>query len=167
MQLRYLGCNRINVEIRTVRTTDCYVRRTLTRIGLSCLFLQRPRVATVLPYLLHMSKLPIQWRCCILFLSVLYIRVAPNYFFSLQFQHFKTFFPIYVCTYVCMYVCMYVCTSFGGLDSRYPAVPTVIQISIILLPISRNCWILKPDPHYSIVFVPLLLRYIFLSFFLF
>jgi hypothetical protein len=95
------------------------------------------------------------------------MRVAPNYFFSPQFQHFKTLFPIYeyVCMYVCMYVFMYVCASFGGLDSRYTAVPTVIQISIILLPISRYCWILMSDPRYSIVILPLLFRYFFLSFF--
>ena len=104
MWLRCLVSNRINVKMPIVRTTDCYVLRTVNRIGLSGLFLQHLRVAQSACTFFNTSKLSFLWGCYFCFLSVLLIRAAPNYFFSLQFQHFKTLFPIYVCMYVCMYL---------------------------------------------------------------
>jgi hypothetical protein len=135
-----------------------YVLLTLIRIGLSCLFLQRPRVAYSARIFFMRPSYPFNdgvvfcsCLCCI-------YELHPIIFSVFNFSISKLCFPY-------MYVCMHVCTSFGGLDSRYPTVPTDIQISIILLPISRYCWILMLDPRYSTVILPLLFRYFFHYFF--
>jgi hypothetical protein len=114
--------------------------------------------STVHPFLLHTSKLSFQWQCCFfVFVYVVYICCTQLFCESSisAFQNFVSYIYIYIYiyiyTYIHIYAYMYVCTSSGGLDSRYPAVPTVIQISFKLLPISRYCWILMPDPRYSIV----------------
>ena len=109
MQLRYLVSNRINVKIPTVRTTDCYVLRTLIKIGLGCLFSQRQRVAHSARIFSHVQailSMKVLFVVCCFYLCCI-CELHPIIFSVFNFSISKLCFPyMYVRMYVCMTVCM-------------------------------------------------------------